>query len=330
MKFQNFLLVAALMTGGLHLHAQKISVEYTSELQTDFKYGNFVNLLRINAEKSLGNGFSIETSTISIAKTRKERLIDDCQTFSNIEEDNLALALATCGVNWEIGDSHSLFVGIRNMNEDYFTSPVTSFFTNSSCGIHPTISCNYPIANYPLASVGVHYRYKSAHIEVLASVYNGQGYNSFTGFENVFRLCPKGDGVFGLTQVAYRKGNNDWFLGACGHYGSTPDKDGTTLWTYTEQRIAEKICWMAAYSHAFRKVQDCTDFAGLGGKYAFSRYEVGLFTDYACFARCWESATELSCRVQLRPNLFIQPTAHFIFTGTSFHAVSMFRLAWTV
>lgn len=97
----------------------------------------------------MSNSFSIEASTISIAKTREERLVDDLQTFSNIEEDNLPLALAVCGANWQINDKHSLFFGIRNMNEDYFTSPVTSFFTNSSCGVYPTISANYDIANTP-------------------------------------------------------------------------------------------------------------------------------------------------------------------------------------
>ena len=28
-----------------------------------------------------------------------------------------------------------LFVGVRNVNEDFFTSDVTSLFTGSSCGI---------------------------------------------------------------------------------------------------------------------------------------------------------------------------------------------------
>ena len=160
MKFINILVVVALMTGGLHLHAQDFGVEYTTELQTNFQGCNFVNLLRLNAEIPISKSVTIEASTISIAKTRNERLLDDLQTFSNIEEDNLPLAIAVCGANWQINDKHSLFMGIRNMNEDYFTSPVTSFFTNSSCGIYPTISANYPIANYPVASVGMHYCYE--------------------------------------------------------------------------------------------------------------------------------------------------------------------------
>lgn len=33
----------------------------------------------------------------------------------------------------------------------------TSLFTGSSCGIFPTISASYPIANYPLAGLTVYF-----------------------------------------------------------------------------------------------------------------------------------------------------------------------------
>ncbi|MBQ0058219.1 MAG: hypothetical protein KBT20_11235 [Bacteroidales bacterium] len=119
MKVTNLLVMATLMTGGLHLNAQTVGVEYTTELQTNFSESNFVNLLRLNAELPIGKSLSLEAATTSVAKTRDERLVDDLQTFSNIEEDNLPLAIAVCGANWQINDKHSLFMGIRNMNEDY-------------------------------------------------------------------------------------------------------------------------------------------------------------------------------------------------------------------
>lgn len=154
--------------------------------------------------------------------------MDDLQTFSNIEEDNLPLALAVCGANWQINDKHSLFFGIRNMNEDYFTSPVTSFFTNSSCGVYPTISANYDIANYPVASVGAHYRFESAigsnesngSIVFQTSLYNGKGSYHFTSRDNVFRFYPK-DGITG-TVLLSAKTNSSANISFLGEFTITP------------------------------------------------------------------------------------------------------------
>lgn len=329
MKFINILVVVALMTGGLHLHAQDFGVEYTTELQTNFQGCNFVNLLRLNAVVPISKSMAVEASTISIAKTRNERLLDDLQTFSNIEEDNLPLAIAVCGANWQINDKHSLFMGIRNMNEDYFTSPVTSFFTNSSCGIYPTISANYPIANYPVASVGMHYCYDGSPIKVQASLYNGTGYNRFTGRENVFRVCPKNDGVFGIAEVEYQHKGSSYFMGACVHYKSAVSeseyrKVGSTLWSYAEQKMTNRVSLIAAYSHAFSRAE-CPDFIGIGGKYTTQNCELGIFSDMARFEEATEFATEITGKYQFTPNIYAQPSVHAIFTGHSFRSVVSLR-----
>mgnify|MGYP000941938509 CR=1 FL=1 len=96
--------------------AQELQVSYTTELQSDFKQGsNWVNLLRLDFTHSLGKHTTLQASTISTARTRTESLADDFQTFSNIEEENHPLALATLGVQQQFGHS-SLFFGIRNLN----------------------------------------------------------------------------------------------------------------------------------------------------------------------------------------------------------------------
>ena len=324
MKFINLLVVVALMTGGLHLHAQKFSVEYTTELQTNFRESNFVNLLRLNAEVPIGKSVSVEASTISMAKTRGERLVDDLQTFSNIEEDNLPLAIAVCGANWQINDKHSLFMGIRNMNEDYFTSPITSLFTNSSCGIYPTISANYPIANYPVASVGIHYYYDGAPIKIQASLYNGTGYNRFTGRDNVFRVCPKDDGVFGITEVSYNHGGSSYFLGNAIHYNGNIS---TTPWFYIEQNISQKFALLVCYSHTFSEDAECKDFVGLGTNCQLGKYQLGAFTDYAGFVGRNEFTTELSFKMPMAQHIDIQPTVHIITYGKRIHCVTMLRMS---
>ena len=324
MKFINILVVVALMTGGLHLHAQTAGVEYTTELQTNFRESNFVNLLRLNAEVPISKFVTVEASTISIAKTRNERLLDDLQTFSNIEEDNLPLAIAVCGANWQINDKHSLFMGIRNMNEDYFTSPVTSFFTNSSCGIYPTISANYPIANYPVASVGIHYCYDGSPIRVQASLYNGTGYKRFTGHYNVFRFCPKDDGVFGIAEVSYTRGDNRYFLGNALYYR---DDVSATPWFYTEQSITSNLTLLAGYSHSFSIEAECKDFIGFGALYKLDRCQLGAFTDYANFMGRNEFATELTCKIPIYQHIDIQPVVHFVAYDSRLHSIAMLRMA---
>lgn len=323
MKTLRLLVVVALTMGGLHLHAQHLGVEYTAELQTDFKACNFVNLLRLGGDIPLCRWLSVEMATITVAKTREERLIDDFQTFSNIEEDNLTLALAVCGVSLQLAPEHTLFLGVRNMNEDYFVSPITSFFTNSSCGIYPTVSANYPIANYPMASLGLHYHYASERFDVMATLYNGVGRNRFVGSESVFRPMPKQDGVFGLAQVGFQHEGSSYFVGGavrwCGGIGGSP-------WVYLEQRLTDRLSLLVGCSHAFTAEAECRDFAGLGLHYQWDRAEVGVFFDYARFAQAHEWATELTCRIDLCEHISLQPVVHAIVTSSRLSSVCSLRL----
>lgn len=319
------------------LEGLEVGMELTSELQgTSGGDLNFVNLLRLNATAPISRNLTIEAASLSTCMTASESIVGDLQAFSNIEAGNIIFALSLLDVEWQINERHTLYAGIRNMNEDYFTSPVTSFFTNSSCGIFPTIGANFPVANYPVASVGVHYMYEGASgsigsngsMSVQASLYNGVGYNRFTGRENVFRVCPKSDGVFGLAQVEYEHGESKYFLGGCGHYGDAADdgtqKLSTALWGYTEQSLSKDFSLIAGYSHAFSSAA-CSDFVGIGGKWSLGKVELGAFQDYACFSECKEWATELTCKISLLTNFHLQPSAHVITTGSKTKAVGTLR-----
>ena len=137
--------------------AQIFHGEYTTEWQWDMnKKTNWVNLLRLNLNIPLcKDKGTLEATTIHVAKT-SETIVKDWQTFSNIEEDNRFAAIAVLGYIHEWNTGH-LFLGVRNVNEDFFTSDITSLFTNSSCGIFPTISASYPIANYPLSGLTIYF-----------------------------------------------------------------------------------------------------------------------------------------------------------------------------
>lgn len=299
----------------------EFGVELTSEQQLTHKGEyNFANLLRLQASIPLCQTLTLDASSISTYMTSDYCIGEDMQIFSNIYAKRIPFALSVFGINWQPNDSQSLFLGIRNMNEDYFCSDVTSLFSNSSCGIYPTISANCPIANYPYASVGVHYRYNKvwgdddnqSAIILQGSLYNGIASRRFTGRDNIFRFCPKDDGIFGIAQVEYQHRGSSYFLGASHH-----SDYGTALWSYAEQRLSDDLTLIAGYSHAFGSSRLCTDFAGIGAKYSWKKCQFGLFTDYARFTldedlSYNEFATELTCKIQLSSHFYLQPSAHII------------------
>lgn len=331
------MMIAVAAGNGLRLAAQPVfGIEYTTEMQTDFRNLNWVNLLRLNLSLSICDRIRLDIGTISIAKTKPGRLIDDLQTFSNIEEDNLPLSFSVAGITFSRGCSQ-LFAGIRNMNEDYFISPVTSLFTNSSCGIFPTISTNYPVANYPLSSLGIHYAYEKQPWKIRVSVYNGRGYNGFTTDNFLFRLRPASDGLFGITSLSYQNNGNSYYLGGVLYNGSHLCEGETekrslsgTLWGYVEQRLTERLYLLAQYSAAFPRDVWCRMFGGVGLVLQFHLVEMGLFSDCAVFSEEKECASELTCRITFSEHVSLQPALHLIEGYGGFRTVSLVRLNITL
>lgn len=322
-------LVSLLLTGyGHQLYAQQLGVWYDTELQTDFKgHSNYVNMLYLRADYPLSEHFKLSAATISISKTRSESLLDDLQGFSNIEADNMPLTLAMAGIGWVVDDRHSLFCGIRNVNEDYFTSPVTTLFINSSCGIFPTLAYNMDIANYPLASMGLHYCYSAPTYCLQASLYNGQGYDKWTGTGNLWRFTPQSDGLFMIAQGDWQMANGHYYVGTALHTGAHHTSAArSALWAYTEQELTERLSLIADFSHAFGHSSECTDFIGIGGQYSWRESTLGLFTDYVRLRHDKEWATELTYKYDLNSRVSLQSSCQLIHHG-SWMPVGLFRMS---
>lgn len=330
MKVLKTILLVTALYGSSHqtLNAQEVGVWCDAEMQTDFKgHSNYVNLLYLNADYPLNDHLHLSVASISILKSREESLLDDLQTFSNIEADSQPFTLALAGISWSPADKHTLFLGIRNVNEDYFVSPITSLFLNSSCGIFPTLSCNMDIANYPLASMGFHYSYSAPTFCFQVSTYNGQGYDRLTGSANLWRVSPHSDGLFFITQIDWKRSTRHYFAGAAQHTGSRGTASGrSALWAYTEQSLGDRISFIADYSHAFGHSSQCTDFIGIGGQYAWSKSTLGLFSDHASFRHDSEWATELTYKYDLSSLFFLQASCQLIHHG-SWLPVGMVRMS---
>lgn len=300
--------------------AQHLDLQYTTEMQTDFgRDFNWVNQLRLDFTANLSRHFGVQASTLSMAQTHEGSVLGDWQTFSNLDAGNTPLALAVMGVEWVTG-RHSFFAGIRTVPEDYFASPVTGLFVNSSCGIFPTLSAVFPIPNYPYAGMGLHYAYETTRLKAQANLYNGTGSGRITGRRNVFRVCPQSDGLFAIGDVEYRHGDSRYFLGASGvsTFGKVPGEghEFLSLWTYAEQQLCPDVSLLVSLSHNFNSSAACRDFAGIGAKVDVGKAEMGVFTDLARYEEGNEWATELTCKLPLklhdRLETYLQPALHVV------------------
>jgi len=302
---------------------------YTGELQTDFDRSKFVNLLRLRGELPLSKHLSFNVASVSVATSDELPLIGDLQGISSIDAWNIPFALNVAGFTWNINDRHSLFAGIRNMDEDYFCSEGLALFANPSCGGFPAVTANYAFPNYPLAAMGIHYAYDSEKLGIQASYYNGTGSYTFTGSDNVFRFCPKSDGIFALGQVEYRHKGSKYFLGASIHNRDLLWLGGKKIrpcaWIYAEQSLTPSLMLLAGYAHAFDSDEFCKNFCALGAKYTYRNMEFGIFSDYTRMLGVDEWATELTCRISTSKYLTIQPVFHIIKTDKETNCVGMLR-----
>lgn len=327
-------------------YTQTFGGAYTTEWQWDMKKNtNWVNLLRLDMNLPLWKSGSLEAATIHVAKTN-ENIIDDWQTFSNIEEDNIFAAIAMMGYR-HMWKKARLFVGVRNVNEDFFTSDVTSLFTGSSCGIFPTVSAGYPISNYPLAGLTVYFDVSFGGWTFKNGLYNGAGYNGWNRHDNPFLVRPKRDGVFDMAQLEYECGNGHYFAGAAVHNRRYPvDEEGRlspmgealkqtscAWWVYGEQPVwkagNKNVILMAQYSENTCRQSGCYRYAEAGCAYAGGSGRLGMSGQYARFFQGKEWSLELTWNKAVSESLFIQPILQYVRNGNGNFTVLSARVHYS-
>ena len=343
-KLKRLGVLAALTGCGLHSGAHQAGLDYSSELQTAFgREANWVNLLQLQGQLDLTSRLSARAATISCATMRECPLLDDLLTYSNIEESNIPLAISRLGVGWE-NDRCNLFAGIGNVNDAFFVTPVTSLFTNSSCGIFPTLSCNFPIANFPDASFGIEGEYDFDGVRVNSALYDGRSSHSIVGSGNVWRLDLKHDGVFNINAVNYDTNDSNYNLGVGVYHGRCDDDDqgapeaefaslaptpSTQLfyWLYAEQRLAPGLSMIAQFSQCPAIESGCRTFCGGGFAWQLDRYDLGVYTCYADFTEAYEWASELTARYRVSDHIELQTSLHYIRNTSARGLVGLLRLS---
>lgn len=333
------LTIAALITGnnGTMAHEKdelkprpSFGLEYTGEVQTDFKRLKSVNLLKLDAQLPLTKGLSVELGSISVLTTDEDILTNCLQNFSSIDAPNIPFALTTAGLAWQINERHHVFAGIHRIDENYFCSDMLGLFTHSSCGAFPTITANYDIAAFPVSALGIHYGYTKDAFSLETSLYNGVGYKDFSKRDNVFRICPESDGVFLMAQGEYDKDATRAYVGGSVLYSdlhATATKQmRPVVWAYAEHDLTERFSVLAGYSHAFSNDISCHDFYILCGRYAYKKAEFGVFSSYTRIDEKDEWATELTCNIQFNKIFSLQPALHFANTDGKNKCVGLVRV----
>lgn len=350
---------------GNRLYAQNraiiADIRYAAELQYDFKDNfNGVSLLALNSQLSaeaIGawrNGF-FDMELISIYRTSKERILNDWQIFSNIDEQSQLFRIFTLGYTHIIGKSN-LFFGLRNVNRDYFTTPYTSLFTNSSCGIYPTISANYPLANYPLSAMCLHAEYEiDNNWFIKSSLYNGTAYESL---KQTFTISPKRDGIFNITQISYTQNSKHdgiYSLGSAIHsrmpvcnensenqfkekkISQKESKIDYSFWANMEQCIysdnGRKIGVLAQCSFAPSGANMCSQYYGVGLLLSgwttnSERDQFGIFVNKSKFDNEKEISLELTWKYQITNNLETQPALHLIENRGNIMVAGLLRFSY--
>ncbi len=345
--YQKLLVILAASCCGFTTKPQELSLSYTSEWQTDFQTkANWINLLQAETSLNISSGLTARLGTISTCRTNKDHIVSDMLTYSNIEEENIPIALNRFGVSVN-KENFSIFAGVGNVNDSFFATQLTSLFTNSSCGIFPTISCNFPIANFPDAAMGLEGRYESENITVNCAVYNGKGHHKFIGNDCVFRIRPSSDGIFNINAVNYSKYDNNYNLGFGVYHGRiNGDEDGTQktfptemeekdktrfyYWLYTEQKIIQNLSLIAQYSQCPAIRNGCRNFYGIGIAYDARKYDVALYSCYADFTDNPEWASELTFRYDLTSAIYLQTSLHYIRNSNTRGLVGLFRFGITI
>ncbi len=159
------------------------------------------NLLSAGVRACLWNGASFDVEALS-SYGLNVPVADDIQGFSNLDAgENRAFRFKTISLTQEFGDDWKVSAGLRNVDGDYFTSPMTSFFTGSSYGNFPTLSMNFPLPTFPLSAMGVHVEYSPVEeVVIKESLYNGVASDRL---DEQFRIVPQSDGFFNIGSLEY-------------------------------------------------------------------------------------------------------------------------------
>lgn len=288
---------------------------------------NWINVLDASLTQSLWRGGTFEANLLSVNNLRnswgQDATVNGLTIFAAIEDESIPLSLFKFGIGQNSGRIRS-FLGVRNVNSDYFVTPWNSIFTASVNGLFPTLSHNLPLSDSPYSALCLHFEWDITRtgLTYKSSLYNGR---SATRWDEVFRFRPRRDGVINLSELSYT-GTDGTYVGtyrlgvATGRADANDSKSyRASLWTLVEQPL-----WLASdggggvsliLHGGYSPKSDCSGYWGAGAAWrgVFSRGDdyFGTLVSRTWHASACETSLELTYAYSWRW-LTVQPAVHWV------------------
>ncbi len=322
--------------------ATQIGVKYTTEVIYGIteKKANWVNILDVDLARDLWQGGNIRLNLLSSdnlrASSDKGAIAPDLEIFSTIEEESASLSLFIFGITQRVGIS-DLFLGVRNVNEDYFDTPWNSLFTSPSNGLYPCISEGYPLADAPRAALCLHSEMRfSPRWLYKSSLYNGVATGDWL---RVFNFRPKKEGILAISELSYT-GPEDGYVGSyrlgtvfgkCLDVEQGKKVKNDSFWALVEQPLYHspmgqtiELLLRGGYSTAGH----CRGYFGVGalwaGLWGGDDY-IGIQAQRSFHDQGNETDWELTYAMRYGA-AHIQPALHLLFGGDKTQAVGMLKI----
>ena len=151
--------------------------------------------------------------------------------------------------------------------------------------------------------------------------------NSLLGKENVFRFCPKSDGILGMTSLNYEYNGSNYFMGFALRSGmlehhengnqrpetETAEKEcARIIWAYAEQRLSSHCSLLLHILAGTGTPTGCRRYAGAGIVVQCGKTQGGIVLYWADFVNEKEWAAELTWKIPCLKRGYLQPALHLI------------------
>ena len=320
------------------------NVSFQTEGQWNISGGKagWVNLLEAGIDLELWDDGGMEVAALSSYATGT-LVVDDVQGYSNLDAgEDKAFRLMKAGIGHTFDDKFYVFAGLRSMDEDYFNTPITSFFTGSSYGIFPVVSMEYEVPTFPLSALSLHVEYSpDDNWTVRESLYNGVASDRLG---RQFRFCPASDGLLNIGSVTYAHEEDDdemspvYSLGYILEFGGGEGGVKSSYWANLEQPVAEigesVVSVMLQGGYCQRAVEESRGYAAgalLVSDISKLDFSVGLAANRAfSVAGADETDVELMVDVPVWEYVSVQPAVHCVIGDGSCNVVGLLRVVFEI
>lgn len=339
--------------GSAHHQLEAPAVTLTTEgfWNTTTGIANWVTLLNVDYEFGLWKDGALCVDLLAVANLRQEQgksgVADNLHLFSAIEDSPSTLALMTFGLGQSLAEGKVwLYAGVRNLGNDYFTSPWNSVFTSAMNGLFPSIATNFVVADAPKAAMALHAEWHAErHWSAKMSVYDGVASELWS---DLFCLNLRRDGVFMIGEVGY-DGEGRGYLG-CYNIGATYGYAPTaaTLARHSHEKSSRASLWMLAEQPIYRwdnsrelemilhgawaPQSDCDLYGGVAvvcsSLFQYSDY-LGLLVARGLYRGGAETQVELTYSIPVG-HFNLQPAIHRVHATHGNYTIAMMKVVLAI